>query len=104
MKKSVPLTPLALAALLLFAWGCRKEENVSTDTAVTDTGITSTSTTATDTAGTTATTATTTGTMGTMMGTSGTGMMSTTGTMGMPAPMTTEGTAKKEPGKKGTKK
>lgn len=71
MKKSVLLTLMAVLAVTIFAFACRKQENVNTDTAAVDTGVTSSSTsgtTATDTAttappastSTTATTATTT--------------------------------------------
>ncbi len=103
MKKSFRLMFIVLAAVAIFAFACKKEENVNTDTAVTDTGVSSSSTMATDTSG----------TMG-MMGTSQTGMMSTTGTqgtMGTMGNMGTTGTSatggekKSEPmKKKGSKK
>ena len=43
MKKTVVIAAIALSLLI----GCKKEENVNTDTAAVDTGVQSTSTTAT---------------------------------------------------------
>ena len=39
MKKSVLMTLIALVAITMFAFGCKKEENVNTDTATTDTAM-----------------------------------------------------------------
>jgi len=85
MKKSLVLTLLAVAALALFAAGCRKQENVNTDTAAVDTGVTTTGAPATDTAvpvpSTTDTSATTSTSMTTTTGTMApTGATGTTGT------------------------
>ena len=75
MKCLRVLTLLAIAALLLFPLGCRKQENVNTDTAAVDTAITSTGPTTTDTTGVVST-----------VGTTGTPTMTettvTTGTIG----------------------
>jgi hypothetical protein len=98
MKKSLLLTLTAVFAVLIFASGCKKEENANTDTAATDTGITSSSTTGTTTTSSTSTTGTemtsteTTGTAGAM------GTMSTMGTTG------TETSGTMAPGKKAVKK
>ena len=59
MRKSVVLTLLAIALVALSAFGCRKQENVNTDTAAVDTAVTSTGPTATDTTGTTGVVSTT---------------------------------------------
>ncbi|MEK6375808.1 MAG: hypothetical protein AABO58_24295 [Acidobacteriota bacterium] len=76
MKKSLVLTLLAIAAVAVLASGCKKEENVNTDTAVVDTGVTTTDTMGTlSTTDTTVTSATTDTTM-----TSTTSMTGTTGT------------------------
>src|SRR5436853_4570064 len=86
MRKSLLLTFVALIAVTIFAFGCKKEENANTDTAATDTGVTSSST-----AGTTATSATdTTGTG--MMATDTTGTAGSMGTMGTMSTMATTGT------------
>jgi hypothetical protein len=93
MKKSLFLMLVTLVAVAMFAFGCKKQENVNVDTAATDTGVSSTmSTTDTSAISTTGTSSTanisdTGGTMGTM------GTMGTTGTE-------TTGTAKKSGGKK----
>ena len=80
MKKSLVLTLLAIGVVASFAFGCKKEENVNTDTAAVDSGVTSTGAMTTDTMSTvsaTDTTATTTTTVTTTMSTT-----STTGTTG----------------------
>lgn len=78
MKKSLVLTLLAIAAVAILASGCKKEENVNTDTAAVDTGVTSTdAATATDTMGTVSTTDTT-----ATSATTDTTMTSTTSTTG----------------------
>src|SRR6202022_307210 len=52
MKKSLMMTLLALVAITMFSFGCKKEETVSTDTATTDTAMSSTTaTSSTDTTG-----------------------------------------------------
>ena len=58
MKKSVLMTLIALVAVTMFAFGCKKEENINTDTATTDTAMSSTTVT-TDTTGSMTTTDTT---------------------------------------------
>ncbi len=99
MKKSLLLTIVALLAIAMFALGCKKEENVNTDTAATNTGVTSTSSATSGTMSATDTTATVTGTETT--GTAGTmGTVSTSGTG-----MEKKGEKKAPPTKKsGTKK
>jgi hypothetical protein len=82
MKKSLVLTLLAIGVVASFALGCKKEENVNTDTAAVDTGVTSTgAATMTDTMGTVSTTDTT-ATTTTATGTTMTSTTSTTGTTG----------------------
>ena len=62
MKKTTLATLLALVAITLFAFGCKKEEPANTDTATsTDTAVSSSSTT-----GTTSTDTAATGTTGTV--------------------------------------
>jgi hypothetical protein len=75
MKRSLVLTLLAIGVVAIIAFGCKKEENVNTDTAAVDTGVTSTgAATTTDTMGTVSTTDT--------MATTTTSTTSTTGTTG----------------------
>ena len=88
MKKSLLVTLIAVFAMVIFALGCKKEENANTDTAATDTGVTSStmgtsSTSMTSTTGTGMTSTNTSGTAGTMstMATTGT---TTSGTMAPP--------------------
>ena len=97
MKKSLLITLIAVSVMVIFAIGCKKEENANTDTAATDTGVTATST-ATTTTGTELSSTATTGTMS-ATDTSGTGgTMSTMATGGT----VTSGTM--APGEKKTEK
>jgi hypothetical protein len=115
MKKSFVMTLIALFAVAIFAVGCKKEENVNTDTATSDTSSTTTTVSATDTAatGTTGTMSTTDTSMTSTTSTTGTGMTSTdtamTGTTGTAMSTTaastdTTGTTTKTETKKETKK